>query len=118
MCLAQSSSDTLPPAVDKNKYREPQPDKMQRLRDLGTLSLKQNEPEMMKDMKKSSPSRYIRAYNNLKRLGEPAQSLGKDLYQSYIQYRANNQYIQRTQEVRLQKINFKMGYRAKQRILN
>ena len=39
-CLAQPSSVTLPPAADGNKYRDPQPDNMQRVRDLGTLSPK------------------------------------------------------------------------------
>ena len=41
-CLAQLSSEKLPPVADENtenKYRDPQPD-MQRVRDLGTLSHK------------------------------------------------------------------------------
>lgn len=38
--LAQPISDKLPPATDENKYRDPQPDNMQRVKDLGTLSPK------------------------------------------------------------------------------
>jgi hypothetical protein len=41
-CLAQSSSEKLPSAADGNNYRDPQPDNVQRVRDLGTLSLKQD----------------------------------------------------------------------------
>ena len=40
--LAQPSSEKLPPAADGNKYRDPQPDIMQRVRDLGTLRPKRN----------------------------------------------------------------------------
>lgn len=36
--LTQPLSETLSPAVDGNKYREPHPDNMQRGRDRGTLS--------------------------------------------------------------------------------
>ena len=39
-CLAQASSQNLLPATDRNKYRDPQPDTTQRVRDLGTLSPK------------------------------------------------------------------------------
>ena len=39
-CLAQPSSVTLPPAADGNKYRDPQPDSMQRVRDLAHSALK------------------------------------------------------------------------------
>ncbi|KAL6090570.1 hypothetical protein STEG23_009419, partial [Scotinomys teguina] len=37
-CLAQTSSERLPPAADGNKYRDAQPDNVQSMRDLGTLS--------------------------------------------------------------------------------
>lgn len=40
--LVQPSSEKLPPATDGNKYRDPQPDYMQRVKDLRTLSPKQN----------------------------------------------------------------------------
>ena len=38
LCLAQPTSDKLPPATDENKHRDPQTDNMQKVRDLGTLS--------------------------------------------------------------------------------
>jgi hypothetical protein len=37
---SQPSSEEPPPAADWNKYRDPQPDMTQRVRDLGTLSSK------------------------------------------------------------------------------
>lgn len=40
VCLVQPSSEKLPPAPDKNIYRDPQPDNMKKVRDLGTLSSK------------------------------------------------------------------------------
>lgn len=40
MCLVQPSSEKLPPAPDKNIYRDPQPDNKQKIRDLGRLSRK------------------------------------------------------------------------------
>jgi hypothetical protein len=43
-CLSQPSSEKLSPAVDGNKYRDPQRDGMQRVRDLGILSLKWDAP--------------------------------------------------------------------------
>lgn len=33
-CLAQSSSEKLPPAAYGNKYRDPEPDHVQKVRDL------------------------------------------------------------------------------------
>ena len=36
-CLRQLSAEELPPAGDGSKYRDPQPDIMQRMRDLRTL---------------------------------------------------------------------------------
>ena len=36
-CLAQISSLKLPFAADKNKYKDPQPVVMKRLRDLGSI---------------------------------------------------------------------------------
>ena len=39
-CLAQLSTEELPPAAEGNKYRDPQPDTRQRVRDLGTKSPK------------------------------------------------------------------------------
>ena len=43
-CLAQPSSEKLPPAAGGNKYRDPQSDMMQRVKDLGTLSPKWDIP--------------------------------------------------------------------------
>ena len=37
-CLAQLPSERLPPTVDKNKYRGPQLDNVQRIKDLKILS--------------------------------------------------------------------------------
>lgn len=37
-CLAQPSSARLPPREDRNKYKDPLPDIMQRVRGLGMLS--------------------------------------------------------------------------------
>lgn len=42
LCLAQPPSEKLPPVADGKKYRDPQPDHMQRVRDLGTLSSKRD----------------------------------------------------------------------------
>ena len=39
-CLDQPSSEKLPPAAEVNKYRDPQLDTMQRVRDPGILSPK------------------------------------------------------------------------------
>jgi hypothetical protein len=39
-CLAQPSSEKLPPAADGDKHRGPQPGTMQRVRGLGTWSPK------------------------------------------------------------------------------
>jgi hypothetical protein len=39
-CLAQPSSEKLPPAADRDRYRDPQPYNMQKVRDLETLSPK------------------------------------------------------------------------------
>ena len=36
-CLAQPSSERLPPAADGSRYRDPQLDNVQRVRDLGTV---------------------------------------------------------------------------------
>ena len=43
-CLAQPSSERLPPIADGSKCRDAQPDSVQRARDLGTLSLKWDVP--------------------------------------------------------------------------
>lgn len=40
--LDQPSSEKLPLTKDKSKYREPQPDNMQRVKYLGTLNTKQD----------------------------------------------------------------------------
>lgn len=40
--FAQPSSEKCPPAADGNKYRDPQPDNVQRVRDPGILSSKWN----------------------------------------------------------------------------
>lgn len=37
-CLAQPLPKKLPPSADRNKYRDPQPDFTQRVRNLGTGS--------------------------------------------------------------------------------
>jgi hypothetical protein len=39
-CLAQPSSEMFPPAADGRKYRDPQTDIIQKVRDLGTQSSK------------------------------------------------------------------------------
>lgn len=44
LCLAQPSSEKLPPVVNENKYRDSQPYSRQNVRDLGTLSLKEMSP--------------------------------------------------------------------------
>jgi hypothetical protein len=41
-CVTQPSSEKLPPEADGNKYRNPQMDNVQNVRDLGTLSPKWN----------------------------------------------------------------------------
>jgi hypothetical protein len=41
-CLPQLPSEECPPAADGNKYRDPHPDTMQRVRELGTLIPKWN----------------------------------------------------------------------------
>jgi hypothetical protein len=38
-CLGQPSSKKFPPSADENKYRDPLPDILQMVRDLGILSL-------------------------------------------------------------------------------
>jgi hypothetical protein len=42
--LAQSPSGKLPPPVDRKNYRDPQPDIVQRVRDLETLTLNRMSP--------------------------------------------------------------------------
>lgn len=39
-CLTQPSSEMLPPAVEGNKYRDPQLDSVQSIKNLGKLSPK------------------------------------------------------------------------------
>lgn len=43
-CLVHPSSETLPPEANGSKYRDTQPDNMQKMKDLATLSPKWDIP--------------------------------------------------------------------------
>jgi hypothetical protein len=48
-CLAQTSPEKLPPAADGNKYRDPQPDIIQTVKDYGILGPKELHQNSLQD---------------------------------------------------------------------